>query len=360
MLFLVFVVFSVGLQSCSVALDNVKGLLNMDRIIDHGCNNISLTGAISARNGKTELCDLDKIGNTDELVTISFTDCDFSQSDSLFIQGSTFRNTEIIIKNTTIGNGFSTLLKVSKVLLIDCVINITLISQREIELTATNISFINCVFVGKVIPKVNINRNKIFEARHYGGSNEVNEYNFEFIDCEFNLDNDWNKKVIDGVAEDDPQKQFLIVDSLEKIRVNISFIRCFPGSNEANSNLKLIKVNAEDTEKDNINVIGIENSLSVEWSWVVGRSELYYESDWTVVINDTGYYPVQSTSSESESFSIQPDDGNGIAGGEKEAGVSSSWRIVAIVFIALFVVSIIVLVVILIIKKKKYDRSENE
>lgn len=356
MLFLLFISLERSLQHCGVALDNVKGLQSMKEILAMGCDNISLTGVTSAASEERAFCDLSSIGNTDELLTISFTDCDFSKSNS-FILGLSKKNIEITIKNTNIGNGFESLVDVSSMTFIDCVIDITVISNKRHSIASSNISFVNCKLIGK-IEDYSTGHSIIDLCHHYYSSDNRKEFNINFIDCEFNLENNWNKKEVNNDLVEDPKKLFIIIGNLEFIKVNINFIKCYPGENEVNKNLKIIKLTGREYE-DNVKITGEDNGLDVEWTWVKDSQQFGHESEWSTVINSTGYYPTQNPTIDEDttsSYSHEEEEKN-----SNEKNDSKTWKITTIVFIVAFVVAVVVFIIVLIIlKRKNYDRSDNE
>ena len=60
--------------------------------------------------------------------------------------------------------------------------------------------------------------------------------NVSFIECKFNLDENW-----DTITDEDydteeeliqfPIKIFLFISNIDFVKVNINFIRCYPGNN---------------------------------------------------------------------------------------------------------------------------------
>lgn len=238
---------------------------------------------------------------------------------------------------------------------IDCVIDITTVTRNSHCISSTNVSFANCKFVGK-IENIYCPLFEMWQG-YDSSSDNIKVFNVNFIDCEFNLENDWNKKEENGKAVDDPEKLFMKIYDFEYAKVNINFIRCYPGENEVNKKLKLINL-ADEEHKGNVKVIGEDNGLSVQWTWVKDSQQFGSVSEWSVIVNDTGYYPTQSPTE------IEEDTTSGYLHIEEEENKkdnSKTWKITTIVFAVAFVVAIIVFIIVLIIiKKKKYDRSENE
>lgn len=354
MLFFAFIGLIIGLQHCSVVVDNIDNVKNMKEICSFECDNISLTNIKSA-SSTGAFWEITRINDQDEHepMIASFTDCDFSQSKNFIELYGNFADTTITITNTSIGGGFVGNVVVNEITLVNCVINLTAISRAGGQLCLSHIVFKNCKFVGEITPYN-------YALFYFWSIPDKYDCVVKFIDCEFDLDEDWNVRYYDndGVIAD---KQFIVVNNPSEFTINISFVRCYPGERQKGKSLKLIKVVNPTANEANINIVGEDVGMPIEWSVVDSDDKIYEESEWTVKIDSTGYTP-QPPEESTESLEIEDNGpgGNLDGGGKKPSNSEATWRIVAIVFIALFAVAIIVLVVLLLIKKRKYDRSEKE
>lgn len=314
------------------------------------CNDISLTNITSVFSSEPFL-EINEFSEKDNNITVTFTNCDFSKSSTLaYYQTNQWQKTIINARNTLIGGGFKRNSNIVKVLLENCIINLTMISENGNILSNQIVIFKKCKFVGS---------NKMFNGAlfdyffHLG----YDEFNIEFIDCEFDLDKNWNS--YDSQLEA-PSKQFIVIDNPVMYTVNISFIRCFTSSNFKDANYKFIKISNLTNNENNVKIVGEDNSFPIEWSTVSSTDDLYKESNWEILINSTDYMPTQEPSFMYTSNSSPADSGNGEGTASENSNSSKTWMIVAIVFMAAFVVAIAALVIVLVLKRKKFDRSENE
>lgn len=350
MLFFAFIGLIIGLQHCSVVVENIDNVEKAEDIMYLGCDNILARNISSASAGTEPFFTIPFIDSNDGMANITFVDCNFSQSGCVAANDYPFSSVNLTIVNTDIGRGIGftrngVIMSPTKTTLVDCVINTTQVSQTDGGLTVSNITFINCVFVGKFI------LDKYVMRLSY--NDEVKDFNIEFIDCRFDIDDE-----SDGLEEGEVGF-FMRVEDTDRVTANISFVRCY---SERNSSKPLKMVRAifnEEEARRRISVVGEDNGISIEWGFVDDYKFQYDDVGWEEVVNDTGYYPIPATSN------TIPDenDGDGSEGGSKESDkkkVDQVWLIIAIVFIVLFVIAVAVMVILLFITKKKYDRSENE
>ncbi|KAK8871517.1 hypothetical protein M9Y10_007246 [Tritrichomonas musculus] len=337
-----------ALQNCRLSAENVAGVQTMKDLFSIKCNNILLTNITSASSSEPFL-EINEFSEMDNDITVTFTNCDFSKSSTLaYYQTDQWQNTVINARNTLIGGGFKRNSNIVKVLLENCLINLTMISENGNTLSNQNVIFKKCKFVGS---------NSMFNSAlfNYFFHLGYDEFNVEFIDCEFNLDENWNS--YDSHLEA-PSKQFIVINNPAMFTVNISFIRCFTSNNFKDANYKFIKISNLTNNEDNVRIVGEDNSFPIQWSTVSSEDDLFKESDWEILINSTDYIPTQEPSFIYSSNNTPADSGEGAASGNSNK--SKTWMIVAIVFMAAFVVAIVALVIVLVLKRKKYDRSENE
>lgn len=359
MLALLVIAAASTLRQCTITVTSTSTLSDIDGVLSNGCDHIEIKNIVTdTRSGPMPVafCDLRKLPATDEdnRGYITFTGCDASHSSDFISSGDNPQNVDIIIEQTKLSTGFTGQLAVNKVSIVDCVIDITAISNLMGHLVAKDILFSHCVFTGKIVKDFTA----IFDIGFYGLQN-VDRFKIEFIECEFNLESDWKSKVENGALVDDPSKQFITVDLEGDIEVSINFERCYSRNSQLSS-MKLVKVaGTVDDATNRLSVTGEDNGISVEWSRVDVKNQLLLESsEWTTKIQSSGYVPSEETPvhdpSESSDNGNEPgDDGN-------DNNKSNSWMIVAIVFIVAFVIAIVLVVVFIFIKKKRYDRSENE
>lgn len=354
MIGILFAYFACSLQECSTSAKNINNVQTMKSLFNIECNSISLTNITSAA-GSDAFWEADNYGYNELEISASFTNCDFSQS-SPFISfiGSPNTGTKIVITDTLIGAGFKGISGANELTLVNCLINITAISAARNTLSALNITFIKCRFIG-TLKQSSLRNYALFPIQFLLGFDEIE---IKFIDCEFNLDEDWNVRY----EEDEStisDKQFIVINNPAMYTVNISFIRCFTNSNLQEANYKFIKIcNLTDNE-NNVKIVGEDNGFPIEWSTVSSEDELYRESDWEVLFNGTDYRPTEEPSYDAYSSDSQQED-SGESAASDSSNNSKTWMIVAIVFAAAFVVAVVALVIVLVLKRKKYDRSENE
>lgn len=346
-----------ALQECKFLIENNANLVSMDNIMNFECKNITLINITSLPNENSDVlsfCEISKIQSSEHAV-LSFINCNFAKSNSLIRQSGGTHNIDVLISNSDIGTGFNGVLAVHQMIITNCIINITTVSNKMNGLACNNIHFYNCTFVGSIVKDFE----RIFNIR-YNENVKVSTFEVEFTDCCFDLDDNWKESTSNN--EDDVSKQFITVEmkheyTPDQISVNLSFIRCFTTTNA--KHLRLIKVAGGDNDKQRISVSGENCGVEIQWCWVQSNDKLLTEhGQWEAVVNNTNYYPSSDASTESQSSNMPNDDQ--IDHSQKE----KKWQIIAIVFIALFAVCIIALIVAVVIffvaKKKKFDKSENE
>ena len=131
----------------------------------------------------------------------------------------------------------------------------------------------------------------------------------------------------------------------------------YPGSNEVNNNIKLIRILDFFENEESFNNLNIEQLHASDYS------DLLISEDWKVIVNNTGYYPTQNITFTDESITNDDfEDDNNSSSNKNNSKVSKTWKIITIVLSVVLVVVIVVFVILLIFinKKKRYDRSENE